>query len=289
MCNILNPIAPSHRLTLTGAYQDAGVAQMDEYPLHKLLVKAMRPNGWHEMDTYFKPTLADNAPRKIMLRVLANETRVYEHYPGLYALNDGYMALYAFINRLLKASQQSKAEWLTSWPVAHASAPLDENVAFVLPKAIRRGPDEAALDNEDDNLAYIQDAHDDNGLADLLDAPPPQDVANQSVAAPIPEPPPQGMLQQILAAVNGARADVNTRTRILRPAINRMEAATDMLEEGATSLAAAKRTCQEAEGTIVEAAARVASLRGDEDDGVRAPTRSERRMCQTPRSIHVDD
>ncbi|KAA8912558.1 hypothetical protein FN846DRAFT_994062, partial [Sphaerosporella brunnea] len=156
---------------------------------------------------------------------VANETRVYEHYPGLYMLNDGFMALYAFINKLLKAALQSKAKWLTSWPVAHAPAPLDENVAFVLPEAMRRAPDEAAaLDNEDDDLADIHDAHDDNGLADILD------VANQSVAAPIPVPPPRAPVavtpqevraiirQEILAAVNEASADGNPGTQILRQA-----------------------------------------------------------------------
>ncbi|KAA8912099.1 hypothetical protein FN846DRAFT_903834 [Sphaerosporella brunnea] len=89
-------------------YRDHGGAQMQAFPVHKLLVKALRQNGWHEVDSYFKSTLADYAPPKVVLRMLANEERVYGHYPGLYTLDDGYMALYGFLNKLLQASLQSK-------------------------------------------------------------------------------------------------------------------------------------------------------------------------------------
>ncbi|KAA8904265.1 hypothetical protein FN846DRAFT_907844 [Sphaerosporella brunnea] len=61
----------SHTSLLTGIYQDVNVAHMQEFPLHKLLVKAMRQRGWHKVDTYFKPTMADYALRKIMLRMQA--------------------------------------------------------------------------------------------------------------------------------------------------------------------------------------------------------------------------
>ncbi|KAA8910320.1 hypothetical protein FN846DRAFT_905080 [Sphaerosporella brunnea] len=124
------------------------LAQIDEYPPHQLLVNAMRRNGWYQMGTYYKPTLAEYAPRKIMLRVLANEARVYDHYPGLYARDDGYRTLYGFLNKLLKASLQCKARWVTTWPVADAPAPLDET---------------------DDALADVPNVPDDNALA----APPP--------------------------------------------------------------------------------------------------------------------
>ncbi|KAA8913998.1 hypothetical protein FN846DRAFT_902452 [Sphaerosporella brunnea] len=83
---------------------------------------------------------------------------------------------------------QSKDMWLTSWPVA----------------------DDLSSGGEDD-LANVIEAADDTGLVDLLDAPPTHDAANQSVAAPFPQPLPpvafgvtrgkvQGMMQQILDA-----------------------------------------------------------------------------------------
>ncbi|KAA8904264.1 hypothetical protein FN846DRAFT_890910 [Sphaerosporella brunnea] len=63
-----------------------------------------------------------------------NEARVYDHYPGLYALDDGYTALYEFLSGLLKASLQSKARWLKPWHAADSPAPLHETVAVICPK-----------------------------------------------------------------------------------------------------------------------------------------------------------
>ncbi|KAA8914370.1 hypothetical protein FN846DRAFT_902079 [Sphaerosporella brunnea] len=108
----------------------------------------------------------------------------------------------------------TKAKWLASWPAADASAPQEDDVTIVLPKAMRRAPAvAAALENEDIDLAAVHTAPDDKGLADLLDAPPTHDAATQSVDPPFPQLLPaaavgvtrgevQGMMQQILAAVN---------------------------------------------------------------------------------------
>ncbi|KAA8898299.1 hypothetical protein FN846DRAFT_991627 [Sphaerosporella brunnea] len=265
LSNLLN-LMSSHRLTLTGVYKDAGVAQMEEYPLHKLLVQAMRQHGWHEMDTYFKPTLADNAMRKIMLRVLANETRVYEHYPGLYTLEDGHMALYGFVNNLLKASLQSKAKWLTSWPVADAPARLDEHVAFVLPKAMRRAPDEAAAppeDNEDIDQADAIEAAEDSGLADLSDAPQPHDAAPHNVFPQPPSPAPDGVTREEFQAI----------MQPILAGVNEMREAAVTQKAGAASLPDANGTIKEAERNGWEL--RLAAVEAQRE-GFRAAWRTKR-------------
>ncbi|KAA8895733.1 hypothetical protein FN846DRAFT_911429 [Sphaerosporella brunnea] len=158
---------------------------------------------------------------------------------------EGYRTLYGFLNGLLKASLQSKAKWLKTWPTADSPAPLGENVAFILPKAMRRAAaaeqyNEDGLDNEDVALPDVNDGPDDNGLFDAL-LPPDADIAE--VLATVNDT--KTAVDEIREDVNRNRQAVNSSNQVMAPASNQMEAAAGTMKNEATSLADAKNSLNE--------------------------------------------